>query len=68
MTAQMWMDVGQVAAESGRHPRTVNHALRRGLLVGVQPSPRARWRVTRASFNRWEQAGCPWQISGRWSA
>jgi excisionase family DNA binding protein len=68
MTSSLWMTVRQVAAESGRHRRTVNDALCRGLLVGIQPGPKARWRINRADFNRWVEAGCPWQLPGRRSA
>lgn len=69
MTASsMWMNARQVAAESGRHVRTVNDALRRGLLVGVQPGRNACWRVNRADFNQWVAAGCPWQQQSRRSA
>jgi hypothetical protein len=65
MSSSMWMTSKQVAEESGRHVRTVNDALRRGLLVGVQPGPNARWRVMRANFKQWVEAGCPWQHPGR---
>lgn len=64
----LWMTTRQVAEESGRHIRTVNDALRRGLLTGVQPGPNACWQISRTNFNRWVEAGRPWQHHGRRSA
>lgn len=54
-----WMTTRQVAAESGRHPRSVTDALRRRLLVGVQACARGTWRVSRESFDDWAERGFP---------
>lgn len=58
VTAQ-WMTTARVANESGRHPRSVNDALRRRLLCGVQACPRGTWRIERKSFDLWMRAGAP---------
>lgn len=54
-----WMTTKQVAEESGRHPRSVNDALRRSLLVGVQACGRGTWRVSRREFDSWMERGAP---------
>lgn len=54
-----WMSAKQCAEESGRHPRSVNDALRRGLLQGVQPCDRGTWQVKRVWFDAWMEQGRP---------
>ncbi|WP_146771096.1 hypothetical protein [Prauserella muralis] len=62
------MTTSEIAAYTGRHQENVLLALKRGLLVGVQPGPGCTWRARRTEVDRWADAGCPYRVTGKHKA
>lgn len=59
LAGRIWFNTTQAGEYTGRHPKTILHALYDGELRGSQKHPRCSWRIHKDWLDAWLRGETP---------